>query len=138
LRIGIIGEIPCVCRTPILPPPWSAWAGFREAELREQFVNGMLAMALSDGVPARETVAELEAFAAALDVDTPALTDLRRLAAIERGGNSTSCPRAERSSGPYFVLVFFARSIASVIRRRASSTSPQPSSFTHLPGSRSL
>lgn len=55
-------------------------AGLAAPELRQQFVNGMLVTALADGVPARETVASVEAFAQALGVDMPALTDLRRLA----------------------------------------------------------
>lgn len=65
-----------------LPPitPAELAAGFPDAALREQFVNGMLVVALADGVPARATVARAEAFADALGVDTPALTDLRRLA----------------------------------------------------------
>lgn len=65
-----------------LPPitPAELAAGFPDAALREQFVNGMLVVALADGVPARATVARAEAFSEALGVDTPALTDLRRLA----------------------------------------------------------
>lgn len=55
-------------------------AGFQDPDLRRQFVNGMLVVALADGVPSRETVAKVEAFAGALDVKTPELTDLRRLA----------------------------------------------------------
>lgn len=65
-----------------LPPitPAELAAGFPDSALREQFVNGMLIVALADGVPARATVAKAEAFAEALGIDTPALTDLRRLA----------------------------------------------------------
>src|SRR5216684_1287423 len=55
-------------------------AGFPLPELRRQFVNGMLVVALADGVPARETVAQVEAFAEALQVSTPELRDLRLLA----------------------------------------------------------
>jgi len=55
-------------------------AGFPASELRQQFVNGMLVVALADGVPARETVAQVEAFAAALGLATPEVTSLRRLA----------------------------------------------------------
>jgi hypothetical protein len=65
-----------------LPPvtPRELASGFPAPELRRQFVNGMLVVALADGVPARETVAMVEAFAEALGVATPELTDLRRLA----------------------------------------------------------
>jgi hypothetical protein len=55
-------------------------AGFPSPELRRQFVNGMLVVALADGVPARETVAQVETFAKALQVSTPELRDLRLLA----------------------------------------------------------
>ena len=65
-----------------LPPitPAELAAGFPNADLRRQFVNGMLVVSLSDGVPARETVAEVEAFAKALGVNAPELHDLRLLA----------------------------------------------------------
>lgn len=65
-----------------LPPiaPDELAAGFQDPDLRRQFVNGMLVVALADGVPSREMVAKVEAFAGALDVKTPELTDLRRLA----------------------------------------------------------
>jgi len=49
-------------------------AGFPGAELRQQFVNGMLVTAVADGVPSRE------AFAEALDIAEPVLNDLRLLA----------------------------------------------------------
>ena len=62
---------------PIKPLEFAA--GFTSPELREQFTNGMLVMALSDGVPPREMVAEGEAFATAIGVSTPALVDLRLL-----------------------------------------------------------
>jgi len=67
-----------------LPPitPDELAAGFPSPELRQQFVNGMLVVALADGVPARETVAQVEAFAKALQVSTPELHDLRLLAEI--------------------------------------------------------
>ena len=55
-------------------------AGFPAPELRQQFINGALVIALADGVPEAKTVAAVAAFAEALGVDTPALTDLRRLA----------------------------------------------------------
>src|SRR5262245_60029459 len=54
-------------------------AGFPVPELRRQFVNGMLVVALADGLPSRETVVQVERFADALGIDTPELTDLRRL-----------------------------------------------------------
>ncbi|MDI1284815.1 MAG: hypothetical protein PSV46_10490 [Reyranella sp.] len=63
---------------PITPAELAA--GFPSPELREQFTNGMLVMALADGVPAREMVAEVEAFAQALGISTPALADVRLLA----------------------------------------------------------
>jgi hypothetical protein len=63
---------------PITPAEFAA--GFTSPELREQFTNGMLVMVLSDGVPPRGMVAEVEAFANAIGVSTPALTDLRLLA----------------------------------------------------------
>ena len=63
---------------PITPAQLAA--GFPVPELRQQFINGALVVSLADGVPSRETVAAVAAFAEALDVDTPALTDLRRLA----------------------------------------------------------
>ena len=62
---------------PITPAEFAA--GFPSPELREQFTNGMLVMALADGVPAHEMVAEVEAFAAALGISTPALADVRLL-----------------------------------------------------------
>jgi hypothetical protein len=63
---------------PITPAEFAA--GFPSPELRQQFTNGMLVMALADGVPAREMVAEVEAFAAALGVSMRLLADLRLLA----------------------------------------------------------
>jgi hypothetical protein len=63
---------------PVTPAELAA--GFPLPELRRQFIYGALVIALADGAPARETVARVAAFAEALDVDTPALTDLRRLA----------------------------------------------------------
>ena len=41
-------------------------AGFPASELRQQLVNDMLVVALADGVPGRETVSKVEAFAEAL------------------------------------------------------------------------
>jgi hypothetical protein len=65
-----------------LPPimPGELAAGFPVPELRQQFINGALVVSLADGVPSPKTVATMAAFAEALGVDTPALTDLRRLA----------------------------------------------------------
>jgi len=63
---------------PVTPAELAA--GFPMPELRQQFINGALVISLADGVPAPETVAKVAAFAEALGVDTPALTDLRRLA----------------------------------------------------------
>lgn len=74
--LGIDADIDALA--PIRPAEFAV--GFASTELREQFTNGMLVMALSDGVPPREMVAEVEAFAAAIGVSTPALADLRLLA----------------------------------------------------------
>ena len=65
-----------------LPPatPAELAAGFPDPELRQQFINGMIVMAVAGGVPSRETVAQVEAFAAALGVSVPVLADLRLLA----------------------------------------------------------
>lgn len=65
-----------------LPPvePAELAAGFTGPELRQQLVNGMLVVALADGPPSRVTVARIKAFANALGVSTPHVTDLRRLA----------------------------------------------------------
>lgn len=65
-----------------LPPvtPAELAAGFPSGDLRHQFVNGLLVLALADGVPSRETVAGVEAFAQALGIATPELVNLRRLA----------------------------------------------------------
>ena len=65
-----------------LPPvtPAELAAGFPGSELRQQFANGMLVMAVADGVPARETLAKVEAFGAALGIASPVLADLRLLA----------------------------------------------------------
>ena len=63
-----------------LVTPAELAAGFPDPELRRQFVNGMLVVALADGVPSRESVAKIAAFASALGVTTPEVTDLRLLA----------------------------------------------------------
>lgn len=63
---------------PVTPADFAA--GFPSPELRQQFANGMLVMALADGVPSRDTVAAVEAFSAALGIATPELADLRLLA----------------------------------------------------------
>jgi hypothetical protein len=54
--------------------------GFPDPALRQQFTNGMLVVAVADGVPAPETIAAAEAFGAALGIASPTLTDLRLLA----------------------------------------------------------
>ena len=74
--LGIDADIDAL--EPVTPAELAA--GLHDAELRRQFVNGMLVVALADGVPSHESVAKVEAFAAALGVKTPELTDLRRLA----------------------------------------------------------
>ena len=65
-----------------LPPitPAELAAGFPDPALRQQFVNGMLVVAVADGVPAPETLAKVEAFGAALGIASPVLADLRLLA----------------------------------------------------------
>jgi len=63
---------------PITPAELAA--GFPGAELRQQFVNGMLVTSLADGVPSRETVTRVEEFAGALGIATPELADLRLMA----------------------------------------------------------
>src|SRR5258708_25242494 len=55
-------------------------AGFPGAELRQQFVNGMLVTAVADGLPPRETLAKVEAFPPAPDIAEPGLNHLRLLA----------------------------------------------------------
>ncbi|MEJ0017122.1 MAG: hypothetical protein WDN25_11265 [Acetobacteraceae bacterium] len=62
---------------PVTPAELAA--GFPTPELRRQFVNGMLVVALADGVPSRESVAHVERFAEALGVAGAEVTDLRRL-----------------------------------------------------------
>ena len=64
--------------TPITPAELAK--GFPGAELRQQFVNGMLVTSLADGVPSRETLAKIEEFAGALAIATPELTDIRLMA----------------------------------------------------------
>jgi hypothetical protein len=74
--LGIEADIDAL---PAITPAELA-AGFSGAELRQQFVDGMLVTAVADGVPSRETLAKVEAFADALDVAEPVLRDLRLLA----------------------------------------------------------
>jgi hypothetical protein len=62
---------------PIDPAGFAA--GFPNDVLRNQFVNGLLVLALADGVPSPAVTASVEAFAQALGVDAPALRDLRQL-----------------------------------------------------------
>lgn len=68
-----------IAALPLVTPAELA-TGFASVDLRHQFVQGLLVLALADGVPSRETVAKVEAFAEALGVDTPELRNLRRLA----------------------------------------------------------
>lgn len=53
--------------------------GFPGADLRQQFVNGMTVVAVADGVPSREVLDRVEAFADALGIAAPVLWDLRLL-----------------------------------------------------------
>ena len=63
---------------PVTPAELAA--DFPGPALRHQFVDGMLVVALADGVPARTTVARIEEFAEALGVAATELGDLHRLA----------------------------------------------------------
>ena len=63
---------------PVTPAELAA--GFPSVDLRHQFVHGLMVLALADGVPSRETVGRVKAFAEALGIATPELTNLRRLA----------------------------------------------------------
>ncbi|WP_421994632.1 hypothetical protein [Reyranella sp.] len=63
---------------PVTPADLAA--GFPSPELRQQFTNGMLVMALADGVPTEKTLAQVEAYAKALGIAPPELADLRLLA----------------------------------------------------------
>ena len=54
-------------------------AGFPASELRRQFVNGLLVVAIADGPPSREAVDRIDSFAKALGVSATEVTDLRRL-----------------------------------------------------------
>jgi ubiquinone biosynthesis protein Coq4 len=74
--LGIAADIDTL---PAVTPAELA-AGFPGAELRQQLANGMIVMAVADGVPSRETVARVEAFADALGIAEPVLADLRLLA----------------------------------------------------------
>jgi hypothetical protein len=74
--LGIEADIDAL---PTVSPAELA-AGFPGAELRQQFVNGMLVTSLADGAPSRETLAKVEAFADALGIAEPVLADLRLLA----------------------------------------------------------
>lgn len=52
---------------------------FASPDLRHQFVNGLLVVAIADGPPSREAVERIDAFATALGVAATEITDLRRL-----------------------------------------------------------
>jgi hypothetical protein len=54
-------------------------AGFPDPDLRQQFVSGMLVLALADGTPSPRMTAAVERYAEALGVERPELRDLRRL-----------------------------------------------------------
>ncbi len=49
-------------------------------EIRHQFAHGMIVTAVADGTPAREAIAQLDAYAKALVISDPVLADLRLLA----------------------------------------------------------
>jgi hypothetical protein len=73
--LGIEADIDSL---PAITPAGLA-AGFPGAELRHQFVNGMIVTAIADGVPSRESLATVEAFSQALGIAEPVLADLRLL-----------------------------------------------------------
>ena len=60
--------------------PAELGAGFPGAELRQQFVNGMMVTAVADGPPSPEALARVNAYAKALHISEPVLADLRLLA----------------------------------------------------------
>lgn len=64
-----------------LPPvsPAALAAGFPDPALRRQFLDGMLVVALADGIPSARTTAAVTGYAEALGVDGAELRDLRRL-----------------------------------------------------------
>jgi hypothetical protein len=62
---------------PIAPADFAA--GFPDSDLRRQFVNGMLVVALADGMPDPAVTATVETFAEAIGVATPELKHLRQL-----------------------------------------------------------
>src|SRR5262245_29760173 len=74
--LGIEADIDAL---PTVTPSELA-AGFLGAELRHQFTNGMIVMAVADGPPSGEAVAKVDAFAHALGIAEPMLADLRLLA----------------------------------------------------------
>jgi hypothetical protein len=65
-----------------LPPiePAELAARMIDPELRRQFIQGMLVLALADGTPSDAQMTLIESFAEALDVDRPELHTLRLLA----------------------------------------------------------
>ena len=83
-----------------LPPvtPAELAAGFPSVDLRHQFVNGLLVLALAEGVPSRETVAKIEEFAEALGIATPELANLRRWPSSTWCCSSSTCCDEARSA----------------------------------------
>lgn len=64
---------------PITPAELAA--GFPASEaLRRQFTNGMMVIALADGPPQSESIAQVSAFTKALGISEPVLADLRLMA----------------------------------------------------------
>lgn len=60
--------------------PEALAAGMTDPEQRWQFVQGMMVMSLTAGIPPESQIAVVERFAAALEIDSPALHDLHWLA----------------------------------------------------------
>src|SRR5262249_1214141 len=74
--LGIEADIDAL---PTVTPAELA-AGFPGAELRQQFVNGMMVMAVADGPPSPEALAKVNGYAKGLAISGPVLADLPLLA----------------------------------------------------------
>jgi hypothetical protein len=70
-------EVDIDALTPVDPATLAARV--TDPVLRRQFINGMMVLALADGIPAPVTTAAVSAFAEALGIQTPELNDIRHL-----------------------------------------------------------
>ena len=70
-------EVDIDALTPVDPATLAARV--TDPVLRRQFINGMMVLALADGIPAPVTTAAVSAFAEALGVETAELRELQRL-----------------------------------------------------------